>query len=199
MEVTNVEIYGLAESAIASGYPMKVDGFSDFEGHSLGYFGEIVEQKDFDRLTKLSQAPLGSGHSNALKGIIVQFDVDFTVKVWTEAERYHFFDFVSSCSTMHRLKAMNLDETYCEHVDKRVVEIMKELQKEYNDNPTKENMYKMLYTNPCGLKLRARITTNYLQLKTIYWQRKDHRLQEWRDFCAWIETLPMAKGLICNG
>lgn len=174
MEVTNVEVYGLAESAIASGYPMKVDNFSNFEGHSLGYFGETVEQKDFDRLTKLSQAPLGSGHSNALKGIIVQFDVDFTVKVWTEAERYHFFDFVSSCSTMHRLKAMNLDEAYCENVDKRVVDVMKELQKEYNDNPTKENMYKMLYTNPCGLKLRARMTTNYLQLKTIYWQRKDH-------------------------
>ena len=75
---------------------------------------------------------------------------------------------------------------------------MKELQKEYNENPTKENMYKMLYTNPCGLKLTARMTTNYLQLKTIYHQRKNHRLQEWQDFCKWIETLPYAKELICG-
>lgn len=44
-----------------------------------------------------------------------------------------------------------------------------------------------------GLRLTARITTNYRQLKTIYQQRKNHRLPEWRAFCAWIETLPRAE------
>ena len=207
MEVKNVAVYGISESLIASGYPMLstapseqefstdasiLDMFSVLEDESL------EDTNHFKRMVKLANAPLGSGHSNALKGIIVQFDVDFTIKVWTEAERYHFFDFVSSCSTMHRLKAMDLDKGYCEYVDKRVVEIMKELQKEYNENPTQENMYKMLYTNPCGLKLTARMTTNYLQLKTIYHQRKNHRLKEWQDFCKWIETLPHAKELICG-
>ena len=207
MEVKNVAVYGIYESMIASGYPMLAKTPSErvfFDDASVLYAlgvlkdASLKETKDFKRINKLSNTPLGSGHANALKGIIVQFDVDFTIKVWTEAERYHFFDFVSSCSTMHRLKSMDLDNGYCEHVDKRVVEIMKELQREYNENPTQENMYKMLYTNPCGLKLTARMTTNYLQLKTIYHQRKNHRLKEWQDFCKWIETLPHAKELICG-
>lgn len=207
MEVKNVSVYGIGESLVASGYPMlaKLPSERMFsEDVSVLYMLSVLKDDDlketshFKRMTKLANAPLGSGHANALKGIIVQFDVDFTIKVWTEAERYHFFDFVSSCSTMHRLKAMDLDKCYCEHVDKRVVEIMKELQKEYNENPTQENMYKMLYTNPCGLKLTARMTTNYLQLKTIYSQRRTHRLKEWQDFCKWIETLPHAKELICG-
>ena len=54
-------------------------------------------------------------------------------------------------------------------------------------------------TNPCGFKLTAGMTTNYRQLKTIYAQRRTHRLPEWREFCAWVETLPMAKELILPG
>ena len=207
MEVKKVAVYGMYESMVASGYPMLAKtpterGFFEDANvlYALGVLkdDDLKETKDFTRITTLANTPLCTGYANALKGIIVQFDVDFTIKVWTEAERYHFFDFVSSCSTMHRLKSMDLDKGYCEHVDKRVVEIMKELQKEYNENPTQENMYKMLYTNPCGLKLTARMTTNYLQLKTIYHQRKSHRLKEWQDFCKWIETLPHAKELICG-
>ena len=127
MEVKNVAVYGIYESMIASGYPMLAKTPSErvfFEEASVLYAlgvlkdDSLKETKDFKRINKLANAPLGSGHANALKGIIVQFDVDFTIKVWTEAERYHFFDFVSSCSTMHRLKSMDLDNGYCEHVDR---------------------------------------------------------------------------------
>ena len=55
-----------------------------------------------------------------------------------------------------------------------------------------------LYSNPCGFILTARITTNYLQLKTIYAQRKNHTLPEWRLFCKWIEQLPYSN-LITGG
>ena len=57
----------------------------------------------------------------------------------------------------------------------------------------------ILYSNPCGFILTARMTTNYRQLKTIYAQRKNHRLPEWRELCKWIETLPYAKELITGG
>jgi hypothetical protein len=50
-----------------------------------------------------------------------------------------------------------------------------------------------------GLELTARITTNYLQLKTIYAQRHNHKLEEWRDFCRFIESLPFAGELIAGG
>lgn len=77
---------------------------------------------------------------------------------------------------------------------------MKEKVKEYNsmeDSPEKVKKYlEILYTNPAGFELTARLTTNYRCLKNIYMQRKNHRLPEWREFCSWIESLPYAKELI---
>ena len=79
---------------------------------------------------------------------------------------------------------------------------MKEKVKEYNsieDSPEKVKKYlEILYTNPAGFELTARLTTNYRCLKNIYMQRKNHRLPEWREFCSWIESLPYAKELILS-
>lgn len=182
--VTNWKVYGLEDSFKASKYPMAVD----VNKCTTDYTPTIK---------KLFQSPKGEGHDNAENGIIVQFDLTFTVKAWTEAERYHFFDFVSSQSTMHRITKFDLDEAYIEYVDPRIVEIMKEKVNQYNGNPTPENYLKVLYSNPCGFKLTARMTTNYRQLKTIWGQRRQHRLPEWREFCKWIEQLPYAE-LICG-
>lgn len=164
----------------------------------------------YKNICRLSATQKGTGHDQALTGIIVQFDLTFSVKAWTEAQRYHFLDFVSSQSTMHRITKFDLDNSYMEYVDKRIVEIMKEKVKEYNELESKEDktqeeneklkeMYlKILYSNPCGFRLTARMTTNYRQLKTIYSQRKYHRLPEWREFCSWVETLPYAELIIGN-
>ena len=59
-----------------------------------------------------------------------------------------------------------------------------------------EKYLEILYSNPCGFRLVAGMTTNYRQLKTIYSQRKNHRLPEWTAFCKWIETLPYFKEFI---
>jgi hypothetical protein len=60
-----------------------------------------------------------------------------------------------------------------------------------------KKMYlEILYTNPAGFTLTARMTTNYRCLKNIYIQRKNHRLPEWRAFCKWIESLPYFEELI---
>lgn len=181
--VSNAQVYGLEESIRRAKYPMAVDA-----------------NKPNTELTKgiknLAQSAKGSGHDQFLTGIIVQFDLTFTVKAWTEAERYHFLDFISSQSTMHRITKFNLDQAYIDYVDPRMVDIMKEKVNIYNETPSPENYLKVLYSNPCGMKLTAGMTTNYRQLKTIYAQRRTHRLPEWRAFCEWIETLPLAKELI---
>ena len=62
----------------------------------------------------------------------------------------------------------------------------------------KRRYLEILYSNPAGFKLTARMTTNYRCLRNIYKQRKDHRLPEWRAFCAWIETLPYAQEFLVN-
>lgn len=193
--VSNVHVYGLEDSIKASKYPMSTD-----VSKCTGKVTKTVKA--------LGGVPTGTGHDNFLNGIVVQFDLTYTVKAWTEAERYHFFDFVSSQSTMHRITQFDLDKAYIEYVDPRIIEIMKEKVADYNeycekfndaepgsiaDRMKKIKYLEILYSNPCGFKLTARMTTNYRQLKTIYQQRKNHRLVEWVMFCKWIETLPMFK------
>lgn len=182
----NVEICGLTSSLIASGYPMQTSVDE--------YNVEFVSTKSgVERMKKLGHTDIGTGHDNALLGIVVQFDVCFPVKVWTEFQRYHFADIVSSQSTMHRLAKMDLSTAFDTSVDDRVIAIVQELQDAYNEHPTKENYLRLLMSCPTGLLLTARITTNYRQLKTIYAQRRNHRLKHWHVFCDWVETLPYAK------
>lgn len=97
---------------------------------------------------------------------------------------------------MHRIAKFDLANQYSEYTDPRSIEIVKELVDKYNETNAPEDYLRILYSNPCGMKLRAGMVTNYRALKTVYSQRKNHKLPEWREFCKWIETLPMAKELI---
>jgi hypothetical protein len=143
-----------------------------------------------ETVRKLATAEKGSGHDNFLNGIIVQFDLTFSLKAWVEAQRYHFLDFVSSQSTMHRIARMDIEKQCNEYVHPATLLTMESLLTVYKENPTEENYLALLYNIPAGLRYTARMTTNYRQLKTIYAQRKNHRLPDWKRFCEWIETLP---------
>lgn len=225
--ISNLNTFGITDSMWASGYPMSTEigylfdpslalGVYCFCGHddvmysasgkghpytedSIDVFPAETLRNAVVRAKRLGKTPIGSGHDNYLNGIVAQFDLTFTVKAWTEAERYHFFDFVSSQSTMHRLQKMEIAKSCIKYVDSRVIDVVEELVKEYNENPNLENRLKMLYSCPTGLKLTARMTTNYRQLKTIYHQRKNHALPEWRRFCQQlVDDFPMFEEL-CLG
>ena len=201
MKIENVQVYGLEESIRRAKFPMSVD--VDSLNHDVT-----------QGIITLGKSSVGSGHDNFLNGIVVQFDLTFSNKAWIEAERYHFFDFVSSQSTMHRITQFKLKDQCNKYVDPRIIDIVQDKIKEYNrllklepQNEEarksiarqKEELYlEILYNIPSGFELTAGMTTNYRQLKTIYHQRKNHRLPEWREFCAWIETLPKFKE-ICLG
>lgn len=196
--VSNVKIYDLEESLLASGYPMR----TTTEERELS-------EKDIERGHKLVEATkTGNGaHSQFLTGIRVSFDLTCSNKMWVEAERYRFLEFVSSQSTMHRITKFDLDEAYNEYVDQRMIGVMKEkvaaynyLQEKGGADPElmKRKYLEILYSNPAGFTLTARMTTNYRCLRNIYIQRKNHRLPEWRAFCEWIETLPYAEELLIN-
>ena len=206
--VSNVDIYDLEKSILASGYPMRTT-----------IPNKDITEKDLARCKNLVNATkTGNGaHAQFMTGIRVNFDLTFSNKAWVEAERYRFLEFVSSQSTMHRITKFDLDNQYNKYVDSRIIEIMKSKVQEYNkvmelrdsydkDDQRREDLtewlkdayLEILYSNPAGFTLTARMTTNYRCLRNIYMQRKDHRLPEWRAFCKWIETLPYAKELICN-
>ena len=183
--VKNVKIYGLYESFKASKYPMAVD--------TDNCTADIT-----DTIRKLAHSKAGSGHDQFLTGIVVQFDLTFSLKAWTEMQRYHFIDFVSSQSTMHRVAKFKVEEQCNKYVTENTIEEVKRLVECYNGSHDAEDYLTLLYNVPTGFQLTARMTTNYRQLKTIYAQRKNHRLPEWREFCEWIETLPYAE-LIVGG
>lgn len=185
-QIRNVNVYGLFESIKASKYPMAVDI-------------DECSSDVTDRTKTLAGCATGTGHDQFLTGIIVQFDLCFSIKAWVEAERYHFFDFVSSQSTMHRIAQFDIEQQCNEYVHPGTIAVVRSLLDNYNSNRTPENYLMLLYNIPVGFQLTARMTTNYRQLKTIYQQRKAHRLPEWREFCRWIETLPYSELITRKG
>lgn len=188
-KVENTRVYGLNESVIASGNPMR----SEMEDKAAQ-----PTEKQMTRGSKLGGTGSGEGHDQFLTGIIVQFDIYAPLFMWKEIQRYHFLDFVSSQSTMHRLAKLAGDSvaSRCvDDVDPQIVARYDELLAQYNDgSPTDEGrteLWRTLIASlPSGFILGATMTTNYRQLKTIYQQRKNHKLKEWHQFCDWCETLP---------
>lgn len=193
--VKNGIVLGLSDSIRAAKFPMSVRT-------------DLLNDELTEGIENLAKCQSGTGHDQWLTGVVVQFDLTFTNKAWVEAERYHFLDFVSSQSTMHRITKFDLDQCYCEYVDPDIIAIMKSKVKAYNelcdrldsqdtidpeDRELQARRYlEILYSNPCGFQLTARMTTNYRQLKTIYLQRRHHKLPDWQDFCDWIAQLPQS-------
>ena len=176
--ISNVEIYGLDESIKAGKYPMSTDT-------------ESLDKSITPTVINLGNADKGSGHDTFLKGIIVQFDLCYPQYFTPQLQRYHWVDIVSSQSKMHKIMSKSLTQEdftrplpqiWLEHLnalieEKRFDELINEL--------------------PCGYMQWMGISTNYLQLKTIYRQRKNHKLKDdWGYFCKWVEELPLAKELI---
>lgn len=189
-KIENVEVYGLDRAIRTAKYPMAAD-ISNLNSELTPGINACMN------------CHTGEGHDNALKGIIVQFDLTFSEKAWTQLQRYHFMDFVSSQSTMHRLSRFKIADQCNIYVDQRCIDVLQDLVDEYNalvalknhgedisESEIKTARLKMLYSIPSGFELTAGMTTNYLQLKTIYQQRRNHALPDWQVFCDFIETLP---------
>ena len=263
LEISNERIYGLEESIVASGYPMLSKSYTngEFEDkstdiNSIIFFdgGSETDLTWADKRIKtaknLGNTPLGEGHSNYLKGIVVQFDVRYPVYWTPQFQRYNFADIVSSMSSMHRITKMNLDESFNEYVlaqvkdeiisliniynvalsqgikkiwkktliDKKYnrtsriyfsIEKQKKILEEIDEEKLMfgekdeeisiEDLYMHIISScPQGIEKTMRVSTNYLQLKTIYLQRKNHKLKDWKVFCDWCLTLPYFKEL-CLG
>ena len=206
IKVDNVRIYGIEESIIASGYPMQTETFN---------MNEInLKDKDLKRAMHLGNAVAGSGHDCFTKGITVQFDLQVPEYIWRQLDRYHFIDYVSSQSKMHRILKIDIDKACNKYVTETSINLLNYLIEEYNkiNNDTdfkvklrngevvtnKEDVFNMIIANtPSGIMLTARMTTNYLQLKSIVGQRNNHKMQEWRLLCDYFKTLPMFD-LVCK-
>lgn len=217
VEIRNAKVYDLKESVIASRNAMRTE---------MPEYTDEEFSKSLERAIKLVQAskksPNVKCHDNFLTGIRVSFDIKYPQYFTPELQRYHWIDIVTSSSKMHKLVAMRIDEACNEYVDKERVEATQRdcdlynhiverhietmefhlrngevrVAKTYDDCLYYARII-ALSNCPLGLELFMRVSTNYKQLQTIYWQRHDHRLKEdWGAACGFIRSLPYAKELI---
>ena len=190
LEVSNVRVYDLEESVIASGLAMRTIPCE---------YTKSEFEKSLKRAIKLAKCGGGTGHSNFRVGVRVAFDIKYPQYFSPELQRYHFNDIVTSQSKMHKLMEMDLDMCCTKYVNQKSKDNMRECINAYKENPTYENFMVALNNTVLGIELVMRCTTNYESLATIYKQRKHHKLiEDWQEgFCKnFIETLPYAKELI---
>ena len=187
--IESTEVYGLNKAVIASGNAMRTIMANNLLDPT---------DKDLKRAALLGTTGPGEGHDNFLNGIIVQFDLYAPLYMWKQIQRYHFLDFISSQSTMHRLLKFDVATQCVSDTDPVIVRRYQDLVADYNAAPDEAKWRTLVASLPCGFVLGATMTTNYRQLKTIYLQRRNHKLKEWHDFCAWCETLPLFT-TICLG
>ena len=222
MEIEGVEsglvtcpvVYGLEESLVASGFPM----LAEYDGDSFKSGVDAIRcggcQMHSGRAQKLAGCPMGTGHDNFMCGIVVQFNLTAPRYLWHEVQRYHFMDIVSCTSTMHMLmKTLEKCMISGDHdvvLDRLCGRMSKSMPREVMDGfyayaksvmesrslDDRDKLLKLKLALPEGWMQTGRITTNYRQLKTVYAQRRNHRLPEWREFCGWIETLPMSRLMV---
>lgn len=210
LEIKNWKVYDLKESVIACRNAMRLE---------MPEYTEEEFQESLKRAIALCKTPNGSGHQTFLSGIRVSFDLKYPCYISPELQRYHWIDIVTSASKMHKLLQMDLDMACNEWVSQETIEKMRRLIDDYNSMLKSDSEFGIFYLRggkvreahskremlsfqfhkiisecPHGLELFMRVSTNYLQLKTIYQQRKHHKLEfDWGAMCHFIEGLPYAK------
>ena len=166
-----------------------------------------VGKNDLALMKKLVSA--GTDHSKFIRMINVTCDITAPMFWWSEYDTYKVGTVRNSCSKMHtiHIKPFDIDDFTHEGCDKipaaidtlmYVVGECEHLRKLYNDTEQKKYWRAIIELLPESFNMRATVQLNYAVLRNMYHSRKNHPLDEWRDFCRWIETLPYSE-LITGG
>jgi hypothetical protein len=154
-----------------------------------------------DRKLMENLAKAGPEHAKYLRQVLISVDITAPLKWWDETDQYHFFD-TNSTSAMHTLgkNSIELEDFSSEDWDSDLGEDYLNLLNTARERwfasgkkkPSRE-WRQLIMLTAMGFNYRRTFTSNYAQLRTMYFQRKNHRLQEWREFCSWVDTLPYSE------
>ena len=163
-----------------------------------------IGPNDMDLLKRLRKA--GPDHRKFMRQIFVSVDICAPLYWWKEMDQYRVAVVSNSCSTMHKIHSdpFTMDNFSTDHMTEPTKEFMEVVterleairQKYMLDGKHKEDWYDMIQLLPSSYNQLRTVTMNYETLVNMYHARKNHKLQEWHELCAWIETLPYAKELI---
>lgn len=148
----------------------------------------------------------GPVHAKYRRMMVVYMDVLAPLYWWKEFDTYKVGTVANSCSTMHKLadKEFKLEDFSFEHMTNDsgivlqiVVDRLNECRETYLETKSKEDWWQMIQLLPSSYNQKRTVMLNYEVLSNIYKYRKDHQLDEWREFCKWIETLPLSDIITC--
>lgn len=168
--------------------------------HKADTSGQSIGQNDLDLLLRLTKA--GTDHRKVLRQMMVSMDITAPLYWWKEADQYRIGVTTNSCSTMHKIqsKEFTLDDFSHDQMNEKAVEMlrvvvawMEELRKQYLATKDKRYWYSMIQLLPSSYNQKRTVTLNYEVLLNMYFARRRHKLQEWRDFCDAVMELPYFK------
>lgn len=202
MNIDKTQVFGFEPAIRGMRNPLNSWDKSD----SYYLFGrDTIGKNDLNLAQRLIKA--GTEHSKFLRFIMVWCDMDLPLYVWKEMDTYKFIE-KNSCSTMHKITSRQLTEEDFEH-DKWTsgkenylcyLNVFIKKYKEAESKELKEAIFRTIIQDlPSSYIQKRTIVTNYAELRNIYKQRKNHKLQEWHRVCEWIKTLPYAEELITYG
>lgn len=207
IEIGKAYVFGFEYALKGMRNPM--DSWDKGDSHWVGSEEEstfAIGKNDLELCKKLIKA--GSSHRKFLRMIHVQMDVKAPLYWWKEFETYKVGTVSNSCSTMHRIhtKEFTLDDFSTEHIGivpncdpiyygglEGVLISLNEARNCYLDTKDKDYWWQMIQLLPSSYNQLRTLDTNYETLLNMYRQRKNHKLDEWREFCDWIDGLPYMK------
>lgn len=220
IKIENVDVYGWEAAIRGARNPMnsweKSDSYythvCDPETLETANYEYFVGDNDHRLLQNLANA--GPDHGKFLRMITVSLDITAPLYWWKEFDTYKVGTVANSCSTMHKIHAKEFDlsdfstehlENFYEPVDDEgccalfletmiiVIDRLNAARELYLKTKDKRYWWQMIQLLPTSYNQRRTIVLNYAVLRAMYHARKHHKLDEWREFCRFIETLPYSE------
>ena len=223
IKIENTEVVGWEHAIRGMRNPMnswdKSDSYKtyveDAETLQTAPLEFFVGDNDLELMKKLVKA--GTDHRKFMRMITVYVDVTAPLYWWKEADTYKVGTVRNSCSTMHTImeKEFTLDDFSHEYLGQdiivndqnlnvslsalyQIIKVLNTARQWYVETKDKKYWWQIIQLLPSSYNQKATLMLNYEVLANMYHSRKNHKLDEWREFCKWIETLPYSE-LITGG
>lgn len=199
------EVWGWEHAIRGMRNPMNSWPKSDSDGDTIG-------ENDLALMRKLIRG--GAEHRKFLRQVVVSVDIVAPLYWWKEFDTYKVGTVANSCSTMHKIHAteFKLSDFSAEHLGvvpncdpfyynafEIVLMALNDARRCYLDTNDKAYWWQLIQLLPESYNQRRTVTMNYENLLSMYRQRKNHKLDEWREFCSWVMALPHARELFGEG
>ena len=216
LKIENVEVFGWEAAIRGMRNPMNSWKLSDSE---YAWWEDpspinpndgvrfIIGENDLKLMQTLSKA--GNDHSKFLRMINVTVDITAPLYWWKEFDTYKVGTVANSCSTMHKIhaKEFTVDDFSCEHLEDsedkecltpldilyEIITMLNYCRREYLETKDKKVWWQMIQLLPSSYNQKRTVQLNYQVLKSMYFARRNHKLDEWHTLCDWMLTLPYFK------